>query len=151
MLISEISSIFVTLEMSCVKKSAIQIHTKKISRLQTYFGSLKDPLRTTKGNFYFPLDEILFLVISAALCGADSWVSINPFGKFKQEWLRQYLPYKNGIPSHDVLGKEFALIDPKAFNECFGIRIYNSLKKFFYLKKWQKHPTFQTSLIPSRK
>lgn len=92
---------------------------KDFPAFHTYFGSLRDPRRTTKGHFYYPLDEILLLVISAALCGADSWVSISLFGKSKKEWLRQYLPYKNGIPSHDVLGKVFALIDPKEFNECF--------------------------------
>lgn len=85
----------------------------------THFDLLKDPRRTTKGNFYFPLEEILFLVISGALCGADGWVSIHLFGTSKLEWLRQFFPYQNGIPSHDVLGKLFALLDPVLFNECF--------------------------------
>ena len=92
------------------------------------FSSLPDPRRTTKGHFRFPLDEILFLVISAVLSGADGWVSINTFGKFKLDWLRNYFPYENGIPSHDVLGKVFALIDPVAFNTCFSHWI-NSISK----------------------
>lgn len=92
---------------------------KKIRFFLTHFNPLKDPRRTTKGHFYFPLDEILFLTISAVLSGADGWVSINLFGKSKLDWLRQFLPYQNGIPSHDVLGKLFALIDPVQFNECF--------------------------------
>ncbi len=86
----------------------------------TSFSSLPDPRRTIKGHFQYPLDEILFLVISAVLSGAKGWVSINTFGKFKLDWLRHYLPYENGIPSHDVLGKVFALIDPVAFNTCFS-------------------------------
>ncbi len=92
------------------------------------FSSLPDPRRTTKGHFRFPLDEILFLVISAVLSGADGWVSINTFGKFKLDWLQNYFPYENGIPSHDVLGKVFALIDPVAFNTCFSHWI-NSISK----------------------
>ncbi len=82
------------------------------------------------GNFYYPLDEILFLSIAAALSGADGWVSmgihafgISLFGKSKLDWLGQcqrhgspYFPYENGTPSHDVLGKLFALIDPLRFN-----------------------------------
>lgn len=92
------------------------------------FSSLPDPRRTTKGHYKYPLDEILFLVISAVLSGADGWVSINTFGKSRLEWLRQYLPFKNGIPSHDVLGKVFALIDPVGFNKCFTVWI-NSLSK----------------------
>ena len=92
------------------------------------FSSLKDPRRTAKGHFYYPLDEILFLVISAVLCGADGWVSISVFGKCKLDWLRQYFPYTNGIASHDVLGKLFALIDPVEFNGCFAQWI-NSLSE----------------------
>ena len=87
--------------------------------LHPFFHSLKDPRRTSKGHFYYPMDEILFLVIVSVLCGADSWVSISLFGKTKTGWLRQFLPYSNGIPSHDVLGKVFALIDPVQFNVCF--------------------------------
>lgn len=90
------------------------------SVFSTSFSTLPDPRRTIKGHFKYPLDEILFLVISAVLCGADGWVSINTFGKKKLAWLRQYLPYENGIPSHDMLGKVFALIDPVEFNRCFS-------------------------------
>lgn len=96
---------------NCLRNSNSVFHTS--------FSSLPDPRRTTKGHFHYPLDEILFLVISAVLCGADGWVSINTFGKLKLDWLRHYLPYENGIPSHDVLGKVFALINPVEFNTCF--------------------------------
>jgi hypothetical protein len=43
------------------------------SVFHTSFSSLPDPRRTTKGHFQYPLDEILFLVISAVLSGADGW------------------------------------------------------------------------------
>ena len=106
--------------MSCVKKMHdSNSFPKKFPAFPTFFDILKDPRRTTKGNFYYPLNEILFLVISAVLSGADDWVSISLFGRAKKEWLRQYLPYKKGIPSHDVLGKVFALLDSNQFNKCF--------------------------------
>lgn len=98
------------------------------SVFHTSFSCLPDPRRTIKGHIQYPLDEILFLVISAVLSGADGWVSANAFGKSKLAWLRQYLEYKNGIPSHDVLGKVFALIDPVEFNKCFMLWI-NSISK----------------------
>jgi predicted transposase YbfD/YdcC len=86
----------------------------------SYFSSLKDPRRTHKGNFYYPLQEILFLTITAVISGADGWVSISQFGETKLSWLRNYFPYKNGIPSHDVLGDLFAQIDHKEFTHCFS-------------------------------
>jgi predicted transposase YbfD/YdcC len=84
-----------------------------------FFSSLKDPRRTTKGHHLYPLDEILFLCISSVISGANDWTTISLFGRTKLTWLRQYLPYKNGIPSHDVLGKVFAALDPVEFNHCF--------------------------------
>ena len=84
-----------------------------------YFSSMKDPRRTNKGHHLYPLEEILFLCISAVISGMDDWTSINMFGQLKLPWLRQYLPYKHGIPSHDVLGKVFAVLDPVQFSACF--------------------------------
>jgi len=85
-----------------------------------YFSGMKDPRRTGRGHHLYPLEEILFLCISAVLSGMDDWTSINLFGRSKLAWLRQYLPYKRGIPSHDVLGKVFAALDPAAFSTCFS-------------------------------
>jgi len=39
------------------------------------------------------------------------------------------MPYKNGAPSHDVLGKVFALLDARQFNECF-VQWVNSISEF---------------------
>jgi predicted transposase YbfD/YdcC len=68
-----------------------------------YFSGMKDPRRTSKGHHLYPLEEILFLCISAVISGMDDWTSINMFGHLKLPWLRQYLPYERGIPSHDVI------------------------------------------------
>ena len=95
-----------------------EIATKQ-NVFQQFFSTLQDPRRTHKGHFYYPLEEILFLVIAAVVSGAEEWVSIQAFGKAKLEWLRRFFPYKRGIPSHDVLGKLFSRLDPVCFNECF--------------------------------
>lgn len=85
-----------------------------------YFSGVKDPRRTNRGHFLYPLEEILFLCVSAVLSGMDDWTSISMFGRTKLEWLRQYYPYRHGIPSHDVLGKVFSALDPDPFSEAFG-------------------------------
>lgn len=85
-----------------------------------YFSGVKDPRRTNRGHFLYPLEEILFLCISAVLSGMDDWTSISMFGRSKLEWLRQYYPYRHGIPSHDVLGKVFAALDPESFSQAFS-------------------------------
>lgn len=93
-----------------------------------HFKSLEDPRRTTKGNFQYPLNEILFLTISALICGWEDWDDMIYFGKMKIDWLRKFYPYKNGIPSHDVLNRFYNRLDTKVFNKCF-IEWVNSIAK----------------------
>lgn len=85
----------------------------------SHFKNMTDPRRTNKGNHLYPLDEILFLVISAVISGVEGWESICEFGEIKIKWLRKYFPYVHGVPSHDVLSKLFARLNPKSFNQCF--------------------------------
>ncbi len=82
-----------------------------------HFSSLEDP-RQIKKSLY-PLEEILFLVLCAVLSGADDWVAISLFGKKKIKFLRRFLSFANGTPSHDQLGNVFAAIDEKQFRQCF--------------------------------
>ena len=85
----------------------------------SFFESLNDPRRTNRGNHQHLLADMVFLVISAVISGAVDWTHIEVFGKSQIEWLRKFRPFKNGIPSHDILGGVFASIDTKQFTECF--------------------------------
>ena len=80
---------------------------------------MTDPRRITKGNFQYPLEEILFLNISAIISGFTQWKEIVCFGEEKIDWLRKFFPFKNGIPSHDILNGLFNRLDTKEFNTCF--------------------------------
>ena len=83
----------------------------------TAFNGLKDPRieRTKK----YPLIEIIFLVVSAAISGCEGWKSIKDFGDMKLYWLRQFLPYQNGIPVDDTIARVMRSLDSKQFHECF--------------------------------
>ncbi len=99
---------------------AKNIDTKQHNSLfMSEFSILEDPRRTNKGNFLYPLNEILFLTISAVVSGMKGWSDIELFGKTKLDWLQKYFPYKNGIPSHDVLSKVFSALDSEAFSHSF--------------------------------
>jgi hypothetical protein len=63
-----------------------------------FFIDLKDPRLTVKGNHLYPLEEILFLSISAVISGADSWTSISLFGRSKLDWLIKWYPYPHRTP-----------------------------------------------------
>jgi predicted transposase YbfD/YdcC len=84
-----------------------------------YFSGLQDPRRTEKGNFKHHLSDILFLTISAMLCGASEWSMVKTFGDNQLGWLRKFGTFTGGIPSTDTLERLFSALDAKAFNSCF--------------------------------
>jgi predicted transposase YbfD/YdcC len=65
------------------------------------------------------LIDIVTIAICAVICGADSWVLMETYGKKKEEWLKQFLELPNGIPSHDTFARVFAKIDPQQLQNSF--------------------------------
>jgi len=59
------------------------------------------------------------VALCAVVCGADSWVEVERFGRAKEAWLRSFLDLPNGIPAHDTFGRVFAALDPAAFEAAF--------------------------------
>ncbi|MGU7844135.1 ISAs1 family transposase, partial [Burkholderia sp. AW33-5] len=84
--------------------------------IEDAFGELRDPRSRTPAH---DLSEMLVVALCAILSGADSWVAIQIWGEEKLEWLRGYVPLRNGIPSHDTFGRVFAALNPRQFEACF--------------------------------
>ena len=72
-----------------------------------------------KGKVAYRLDEVLLVMLSAALAGAETVADIARFGRAKLSFLQRFRLYKNGTPSHDQLGIILAKLDPVAFQRCF--------------------------------
>lgn len=87
------------------------------SMVLAHFNELEDP-RVDRTKRY-PLKEILFLIISATISGCDGWKSIRDFGLLKLDWLREFLPYENGIPVDDTLARVMRKLNTKQFAKCF--------------------------------
>src|SRR5205085_2470024 len=56
---------------------------------------------------------------SAVTSGADDWVSVVRWAHLKLDWLRRFLPFDNGIASHDTFSRVFSLLDAQRFEACF--------------------------------
>jgi predicted transposase YbfD/YdcC len=85
--------------------------------IQEYFATVTEP-RVDRTKLHLLMD-ILVMAICAVICGADSWVEMEAYGRAKEQWLRQFLPLPNGIPSHDTFARVLARLNPDEFQQCF--------------------------------
>jgi hypothetical protein len=85
--------------------------------LLDHFAALPDPRQHAK--VLYPLPEILLLVLSATIAGADDFVETTLWGTQHLAFLRRFYRYESGIPSHDTLCDVFAALDPELFKACF--------------------------------
>jgi predicted transposase YbfD/YdcC len=85
--------------------------------LLEYFADLPDP-RIDRCKDH-ALSDIMAIALLATICGAEHFTEMEAFGCAKEEWLKTFLPLKNGIPAHDTFARVFAGIKPQAFHECF--------------------------------
>jgi predicted transposase YbfD/YdcC len=83
----------------------------------SHFEDVTDP-RIDRGKEHTLLD-IIGLTICAVVAGADTFVGISRFGASRREWLKQFLELKNGVPSHDTLGRVWGRVDSEEFEVGF--------------------------------
>ncbi len=83
----------------------------------SHFSVLPDPRidHTKKHN----LVDILFIAICTIICGGETYIDMEEFGKAKEDWLARYLELPHGIPSHDTFRRVISLVEPENFAECF--------------------------------
>ncbi len=65
------------------------------------------------------VEEILLVTFCGVIAGCEGWDDLELFGKTKLNYLKQYLPFKNGAPSDDTLRRFFRALDPEKFEACF--------------------------------
>lgn len=82
-----------------------------------HFHDLDDP-RISPATRHQLLD-IVAIALCAVICGADTWVEVEAFGRAKHDWLATFLALPHGIPSHDTFGRVFAALDPEQFEAGF--------------------------------
>lgn len=85
--------------------------------LHKHFSELNDP--RIKRNKKHLLSDIIILTIIAVICGAESWDSIELFGKTKIDFLKTFLKLRNGIPSHDTINRVFSMLNARKFEKLF--------------------------------
>jgi predicted transposase YbfD/YdcC len=72
------------------------------------------------GMVTYPLDEVLLATLVGVVCGADDWDGVEEVATGALDWLRSFLPFKNGIPTAQTLRKVFRLLDAQALQRGFA-------------------------------
>src|SRR3546814_6440525 len=76
-----------------------------------HFSALSDPRQ--QWRVVYPLPEILLVVLCATLSGMEDFVEIRLWGGQRLDFLRRFLPYDRGLPSHDTLNDVINALDPE--------------------------------------
>jgi predicted transposase YbfD/YdcC len=78
-----------------------------------HFENLTDP-RVNRGKNH-NLIEMVFVALTATLCGAQGWADVERFAKSKREWFLRFISLEHGVPSHDTFGRIFSVLDTGEF------------------------------------
>lgn len=84
------------------------------------FSILED--RREEGKVLHKLIDVIFIVVSAVICGCNEWKEIKLWSSVEPniQWLKKYITLPNGVPSLSTMGRVFNIIDPKQFEKCFA-------------------------------
>ncbi len=83
-----------------------------------HISGIEEP--RTLGMVPFPLDGILLATLSGLLCRCEDFDGIEEFANAEPDWLRQFLPFANGIPTAQGFRKVFRLLNPAALEAAFS-------------------------------
>ncbi|MFO0930928.1 MAG: ISAs1 family transposase [Gemmataceae bacterium] len=88
-----------------------------VEAIGSYFESLSDPRHTR--NRKHRLIDVVVIAVCGMVCGCDGPTAIHRWAANRHDWLRQFLPLPNGIPSRDCIRRLLMALKPETFQRCF--------------------------------
>jgi predicted transposase YbfD/YdcC len=82
------------------------------------FSHISDPRKNI--NIKHNLRDILVSAAMAVIAGSDDWDDVVSFTESKLNWLRQFLEFPHGVPSHDTYRRVFMMINFEEFQRAFA-------------------------------
>jgi predicted transposase YbfD/YdcC len=87
------------------------------------------PDARVQGMIEYPLKEILLTAFFAVLSGAETWTQMAQFGRARGAWLRSFLKFRNGTPSHDTFRRVFSLVSPDVLQRLIADFLMDNLNR----------------------
>jgi predicted transposase YbfD/YdcC len=98
-----------------------------VEAIGSYFESLTDPRHSR--NRKHRLVDVVVIAVCGLLCGCDGPTAIHRWATNRADWLRQFLPLPNGIPSRDCTRRLLMALNSQAFQKCFVAWIAEALPR----------------------
>jgi predicted transposase YbfD/YdcC len=95
-----------------------------------------------EANRDYELADIIFLTVSAVLCGAKGWKAIKIFGEAQLGWLREYRDFSKGIPTRHSIGRIIRGIKAESLVSSF-INFSNIVRE----KEDKEHISFDGKVV----
>jgi len=89
---------------------------KKLS-LQEVLEGITDTRR--ERSVWYPLYEVLFIMLTAVICGATSYAKLEIFGKSAEKWLKKYIKLENGVPDACTFRNVIKAVDTQQVHTAF--------------------------------
>lgn len=89
---------------------------KKLSLMEVLEG-IEDTRR--ERSVWYPLHEVLFIMLMAVICGATSYAKVEIFGKSREKWLKKYVKLEYGIPDACTFRNVIKAIDTQQLHTVF--------------------------------
>ena len=99
---------------------------KKLTLLEVLEG-LEDTRRQL--SVWYPLHEVLFILLTAVICGATSYAKVEMFGREREEWLKKYLKLEHGIPDAGTFRYVLVKFDPEQLHTVFADWMRGAVEK----------------------
>ena len=122
-------------------RSVLKIqHWLIMSTLFQDIESIED--HRVEANKDYELADIIFLTVSAVLCGAKGWKAIKIFGEAQLGWLREYRDFSKGIPTRHSIGRIISGIKAESLVSSF-INFSNIMRE----KEGKEHISFDGKVV----
>ncbi|MDN3505152.1 MAG: ISAs1 family transposase [Rhabdochlamydiaceae bacterium] len=95
----------------------MSIQTKLRSRMMHHFKSCEDP---RKHRIRHQLIDVIVITVLATVCGEDGWEGFYEWASDKQDYLKQFLSLKNGIPCPDTFRRVIERLNSQQFMSAFA-------------------------------
>ena len=89
-----------------------------MEELLEWMEYIEDVRQTSKVRH--KLKDILVIVLFATLANADDWIEMQMFALAYEDYLKQYIELKNGVPSHDTISRVMGMLSPEVLQQLYN-------------------------------